>query len=84
MKFSLRGLMMQKDEDFTGWFERVILEAQIVDDRYPVKGFTVYMGWGYRIARAIARILEERLEEEGHQPVQFPVVIPEDAFMREA
>ncbi len=77
-------MMMQKDEDFTGWFERVILEAQIVDDRYPVKGFTVYMGWGYRIARAIARMLEERLEEEGHQPVQFPVVIPEDAFMREA
>ncbi len=75
---------MQKDEDFTSWYERVLLEAQIVDDRYPVKGFTVYMGWGYRIARGIARLLEERLEERGHQPVQFPVVIPEDAFMRES
>ena len=74
---------MRKDEDFSEWFDRVLLEAQIVDDRYPVKGFTVYTGWGFSIAKRIIGILEERLEEEGHQPMQFPVVIPEDAFMKE-
>ena len=74
---------MQKDENFSEWYDRVLLEAQIADDRYPVKGFSVYMGWGFSIAKRIVRLLEERLEEDGHQPMQFPVVIPEDAFMKE-
>ena len=75
---------MEKDENFSEWFDRVLREAEIVDDRYPVKGFVVYRGWGYEIARRIASILEELLEEDGHQPVLFPTVIPEDAFRREA
>ncbi|RLI08219.1 proline--tRNA ligase [Candidatus Bathyarchaeota archaeon] len=75
---------MQKDENFSEWYDRVLLEAQIVDDRYPVKGFSVYLGWGFSIAKRIVQMLEERLEEEGHQPMQFPVVIPEDAFQKEA
>jgi prolyl-tRNA synthetase len=74
---------MQKDENFGEWYDRVLLEAQIADDRYPVKGFSVYMGWGFSIAKRIVRLLEERLEEDEHQPMQFPVVIPEDAFMKE-
>jgi len=74
---------MQKDENFGEWFDKVLLKAQVVDDRYPVKGFTVYTGWGFSIAKRIVRMLEERLEED-HQPMQFPVVIPEDAFQKEA
>jgi len=75
---------MEKDENFGEWYDKVLLEAQIADDRYPVKGFSVYMGWGFSIVKRIVRMLEERLEAEGHQPMQFPVVIPEDAFQKEA
>ena len=75
---------MEKDENFSEWFDRVLREAEIVDDRYPVKGFVVYRGWGYGIARRIASLLEELLEEDDHQPVLFPTVIPEDTFGREA
>ena len=74
----------EKFRDFSGWFDKVLIGAQIADDRYPVKGFTVYMGWGYSIAKRIYRMLEDRLEEADHQPMQFPVVIPEDAFQKEA
>jgi len=74
----------EKFENFTEWYEKVILEAQIADDRYPVKGFTVYMGWGYSIAKRVYQMLEAKLEETDHQPMQFPVVIPEEAFKREA
>jgi prolyl-tRNA synthetase len=73
----------QKFENFGEWFDKILLEAQIADDRYPVKGFTVYMGWGYSIAKRIYQMLEEKLEEADHQPMQFPVVIPEDAFQKE-
>ncbi|MFP3951450.1 MAG: proline--tRNA ligase [Candidatus Bathyarchaeia archaeon] len=70
-------------EDFSEWFDNVLLEADIADDRYPVKGFTVYTGWGFSIAKRIIRMLEDRLEDSGHDPMQFPVVIPEDSFRRE-
>jgi prolyl-tRNA synthetase len=74
----------EKFQNFGDWFDKVLLEAQIADDRYPVKGFTVYRGWGFSIAKRIVQMLEEKLEEEDHQPMQFPVVIPEDAFEKEA
>lgn len=78
------GFPMEKDENFSDWFDKVLLEANVLDGRYPVKGFTVYRGWGFQIVRAISRMLEERLEENGHEPMLFPVVIPEETFEKEA
>ena len=52
----------QKFEGFSEWYDRILLEAQIADDRYPVKGFTVYTGWGYSIAKRIYQMLENMLE----------------------
>jgi len=75
---------MKKYQNFSEWFDEVLLEAQVADDRYPVKGFTVWMGWGYSVAKRIYQMLENELEETDHQPMQFPVVIPEDAFQKEA
>ncbi len=74
---------LKKWGNFSEWFDDMLLEAQIADDRYPVKGFSVYRGWGYSIVKRIYQMLEEKLEDEGHQPMQFPVVIPEDAFQVE-
>ena len=73
----------EKFENFGEWYDKVLMEAQIVDDRYPVKGFSVYMGWGYSIVKRIYRMLEDKLEDADHQPMQFPVVIPEESFRRE-
>jgi prolyl-tRNA synthetase len=72
-----------KWDNFSEWYDKVLLEAEVVDDRYPVKGFSVYRGWGYSIAKRIYQMLEEKLEATDHQPMQFPVVIPEDAFKKE-
>ena len=73
----------EKFDNFSAWFDKVLLEAEIVDDRYPVKGFSVYRGWGYSIVKRIYQMLEEKLEATDHQPMQFPVVIPEDIFQKE-
>jgi prolyl-tRNA synthetase len=70
-------------ENFSEWFDHVLLEAKIADDRYPVKGFTVYTGWGFSIVKRIIGMLEEELEKNGNEPMQFPVVIPEDSFQKE-
>ena len=70
-------------ENFSDWYDNVLLEAKVADDRYPVKGFTVYTGWGFSVAKRIIGMLEEELEKNGNEPMQFPVVIPEDSFQKE-
>jgi len=77
-------LKMKKDENFSKWFDEILLNAEILDNRYPIKGFAVYKGWGARIVRKIIEILEGRLEETGHIPMLFPVTISEDSFKKEA
>ncbi|MBS7607461.1 proline--tRNA ligase [Candidatus Bathyarchaeota archaeon] len=75
---------MKKFENFSEWFDEIIFNADILDARYPVKGFAVYKVWGFRIVKNILEILERKLDETGHVPMLFPVVIPEDAFARES
>jgi len=75
---------MKKKENFSEWFDEILFNADIMDNRYPVKGFAVYKGWGSRIVRKIIEMLEAELEATGHDPMLFPVVIPEDAFAKEA
>src|SRR4030043_244659 len=70
-------------ESFSEWYDNVLLEAKVADDRYPGKGFTVYTGWGFSVAKRIIGMLEEELENNGNEPMQFPVVIPEDSFQKE-
>ena len=38
-------------EDFTEWFHDIIKEAEIIDYRYPVKGFGVWLSYGFKIRR---------------------------------
>jgi prolyl-tRNA synthetase len=81
--YDLTDNRTEKFDNFSEWYNKVLLEAEVVDDRYPVKGFSVYRGWGYSIVKRIYQMLEEKLEATDHQPMQFPVVIPEDAFQKE-
>ncbi|MEM1550632.1 MAG: proline--tRNA ligase [Candidatus Bathyarchaeia archaeon] len=75
---------MEKFENFSKWFDDILFSAEILDNRYPVKGFAVYRTWGFRIIKKILEILEEKLDETGHMPMLFPVVIPEDSFVKES
>jgi prolyl-tRNA synthetase len=69
--------------DFGKWYLEVIDKCGILDKRYPVKGFPIYMPWGMFIIRQIAAALEKELERNGHRPVNFPVIIPESSLKKE-
>lgn len=75
---------MKKFENFSEWFDDILLNVDILDNRYPVKGFAVYKAWGFRIIKKILEMLEQKLDEAGHVPMLFPVTIPEDMFAKEA
>ncbi|MCX8205713.1 MAG: proline--tRNA ligase [Candidatus Micrarchaeota archaeon] len=75
---------LTKAGNFSEWYSKMMLEAGIVDIRYPVKGMPVYMGWGFRAMDLIFRQLEELLDRAGHDKLLFPIAIPESVFNKEA
>jgi len=75
---------VDKYGNFSEWYNRIIREADLIDDRYNVKGFIVHKPWSMIAFKVIYSLFEEILEEKGHKPVLFPTVIPEDYLAREA
>lgn len=72
---SKKGITAKKNEDFSEWYTQVCSPegAGLADNRYDVKGAIVHLPWGYKIARNVYRLLEEKVEEQGHEPFLFPV-----------
>ncbi|MBN2014359.1 MAG: proline--tRNA ligase [Candidatus Altiarchaeota archaeon] len=72
-----------RKENLSDWYHWILEEADIVDSRYSIKGMLVYKKWGLLIIREMQRYLESLLEESGHEPTLFPVLIPEDILGKE-
>jgi prolyl-tRNA synthetase len=64
-------------------FNRAAEEAEIIYVGYPVAGVYPYLPMGARMFRRLQRMLEEFLEETGHEPILFPSLIPITLFKRE-
>lgn len=77
------GLTVKKNEDFSKWYLEIIQKAEIMDIRYDIKGFPVYMPTAMTVIKQIERLFETELEKTGHKPVSFPVVIPEKYMTKE-
>ncbi len=75
--------MKLSKENFSEWYSTVLEQMDIVDLRYPVKGMPVYKGWGFGIMKRSFNILEDLLERHGHEPMLFPLLIPEDNLKKE-
>ncbi len=73
-----------KKTNMSEWYSRVLQEAGITDIRYGVKGFIVYMPYGMSIMKRIIKLFEDALDETGHKPILFPVVIPESNLRKES
>lgn len=71
-------------ESFSKWFDAVLSEAELVDVRYGVKGFIVYRPFLMRIIKQIYALFERELEEDGHEPALFPLVIPRSYLSKES
>jgi prolyl-tRNA synthetase len=78
------GITVKKDEDFSEWFTQLMKKAELADVRYPIKGFPIYRPWAVRSIKIIRDIWEQELEARGHEPVIFPLLIPESNFHKEA
>lgn len=75
---------LNKYRNFSEWFDKLLLEARILDDRFPVKGFSVYLENGAYILRRVREMLEKELRETGHKEMIFPLVTTEELLGKEA
>jgi len=75
---------MDKQKDFSEWYHTVLEEAKILDQRYSIKGMLVYRKWGLFILKQMQEYLEKLLEENSHEPVLFPVLIPDNVLGKES
>jgi len=73
-----------KSKNMSQWYDDVISRAELIDNRYGVKGFVVYRPYAMMIVKRIYQMFEEELEKTGHYPALFPLVIPEKMLRKEA
>ena len=83
-KQNKEGLNVKKQENFSEWYTQVLEKAEVVDLRYNVKGFEVIRPWGAMIIEIMFKLYEEELKKQGHKPVIFPTLIPEENFKKES
>jgi prolyl-tRNA synthetase len=76
--------MQKKEENMNEWFNELIRETELVDDRYNVKGFVIYREWSAMSLRKMYNIFEKVLNKKNHMPLYMPVVIPEQNFYKES
>ncbi len=71
-------------EHFGEWFRDVLINAEIMDYRYPIKGSGVWMPYGFKIRKNILQIIRDILDNTGHDETLFPLLIPETSLAQEA
>jgi prolyl-tRNA synthetase len=69
---------------FGKWFRRILMQAEIMDYRYPVKGMAVWLPYGFKIRRNMLQVLRNLLDSTGHNEVLFPLLIPETSLEKES
>ncbi len=80
MQMSSREFNKDKQANFSEWYNTIIYAADLADIRYNVQGFVVHKPWSMRVFKKLYKLFETELEKDGHEPVSFPTVIPEENF----
>jgi prolyl-tRNA synthetase len=76
----LETFNIDKENNFSEWFTRIVQLAELADMRYNVKGFIVYRPFATITIKKMFDLYEKELDKFGHEPVIFPMVIPESNF----
>ncbi|MHA1836275.1 MAG: proline--tRNA ligase [Candidatus Odinarchaeia archaeon] len=72
--------LLPAKSDFNNWYSEILKLASLIDTSYPVKGFQVWMPYGWGLRNNVFKILRRLLEESGHKECYFPLLIPESLF----
>jgi len=71
-------------KEFSEWYDKILAYAEIVDDRYPVKGLYVWKPYGYAALKLMMKQMERLLDATGHHEAYFPIFAPASLFAKES
>jgi prolyl-tRNA synthetase len=69
-------------EDFSEWYNRLVLKAQLADYA-PVRGCMVVRPYGWALWENIQQALDRRFKATGHENAAFPMLIPRSFIDKE-
>ncbi len=70
--------MENRKENFSEWYNEIIVSSDLSDKRYPVKGMNVWLPYGWKIMQLIDGIIRREVDKNNFQEVSFPVLITRD------
>ncbi|MEM4137065.1 MAG: proline--tRNA ligase [Candidatus Anstonellaceae archaeon] len=71
---------IDKENNFSEWYQSVLSLAELSDIRYNVKGCIVIRPWAAKTIKLMFEEYEKELEKNNHKPVIFPALIPKKNF----
>ncbi len=71
-------------EDFSAWYQDVVLQGDMAEPAEVVKGCMVIKPNGYAVWELLQSELDRRFKATGHKNAYFPLFIPESFLRREA
>jgi prolyl-tRNA synthetase len=66
--------------EFSKWYENILIDGDVIDKRYPVKGMPVFRPYGLLLHNRIMGLIEREWENLDFDKVHFPVLIPRQFF----
>ncbi len=77
------GIMVRKNEDFSEWYNQVVLKAGLADYA-PIRGFMIIKPHGYAMWERIQEYFNKVLDKRFVHNAYFPLLIPKSFFEKEA
>ncbi|MGD8682527.1 MAG: proline--tRNA ligase [Chloroflexota bacterium] len=75
--------LTRQSEDFPGWYNDVVLKAQLASYS-PVRGCMIVRPYGFAIWESMRDELDRYIKATGHDNVYFPLFVPKSLLDREA
>lgn len=69
-------VLKAKKSEFAEWYEQILPAAEIIDNRYDVKGLFAWMPYGYNIMLNIKSLWDRLFKESGIKEMYFPLIVP--------
>ncbi len=70
-------------DNFSEWYNELLMMAQVMDVRYPIKGVYVWYPFGFSIRKKVYNMLRALMDVD-HQETQFPMLIPKPELLKES
>lgn len=81
-KFKLVKEITPRVLDFGRWYKEICLKSELLDYS-DIKGFFIYLPYGYAIWELIQQFIDKQLKKLNHQNVYFPLLFTENLFQKE-